>query len=153
MILSLSVAPYEIRRSHIYHHSHGKEYFHFMFFVLFYWIFPFLFVMLGILFDFFYLFFIIFKSEFQFFYLSLNSFLSVPILLHHILSSLPLFYFFRHLMSFFLIYSHRTADCINMGMQYFPDVTSVPKHLDRKIRKSFFPPTAEEKSWMHLGDI
>ena len=99
------------------------------------------------------LFFIIFKSEFQFFYLFLTSFLSVPILRHHIFSSLPL-YFSRHLISFFLIYSLlRAADCINMGMQYFPDVTSVPKHLDRKIRKSFFPPTEEEKSWMHLGDI
>ena len=40
-----------------------------------------------------------------------------------------------------------------MGMQYFPDNASVPKHLDRKIRKSFFPPTAEEKSWMHLGNL
>ena len=36
-------------------------------------------------------------------------------------------------------------------MQYFPDYESVPKFLTRKIRKSYFPPSAEEKEWMHLG--
>ena len=59
----------------------------------------------------------------------------------------------RHASSLIPFPSFYTADCINMGMQYFPDIASVPKHLDRKIRKSFFPPTAEEKSWMHLGNL
>lgn len=58
-------------------------------------------------------------------------------------------YFF---LFFFILFSYE-ANCINMGMQYFPDHSSVPKHLDRKIRKSFFPPTAEEKEWMHLGIV
>ena len=38
-----------------------------------------------------------------------------------------------------------------MGMTYYPDYGSVPSHLTRKIRKSYFPPTAEENTWMHLG--
>ena len=38
-----------------------------------------------------------------------------------------------------------------MGMQYFPDHASVPQFLEKKIRKSFFPPPEEEKDWMHLG--
>ena len=38
-----------------------------------------------------------------------------------------------------------------MGMAYYPDYESVPDFLRRKIRKSHFPPTEEEKSWMHLG--
>lgn len=41
--------------------------------------------------------------------------------------------------------------CLEMGMSYFPDFASVPASLDRKIRKSMFPPTEEEKAWMHLG--
>lgn len=41
--------------------------------------------------------------------------------------------------------------CLEMGMSYYPDFASVPAHMDRKIRKSFFPPTAEENQWMHLG--
>jgi hypothetical protein len=44
-----------------------------------------------------------------------------------------------------------TAECIEMGMSYFPDYESVPSYLTRKIRKSFFPPSEEEKKWMHLG--
>jgi hypothetical protein len=41
--------------------------------------------------------------------------------------------------------------CLEMGMSYYPDFASVPAHMDRKVRKSFFPPSAEEKQWMHLG--
>lgn len=41
--------------------------------------------------------------------------------------------------------------CLEVGMTHFPDFASVPASLDRKIRKSMFPPTAEEKEWMHLG--
>lgn len=41
--------------------------------------------------------------------------------------------------------------CLELGMSYFPDFASVPVSLDRKIRKSMFPPTEEEKAWMHLG--
>lgn len=40
--------------------------------------------------------------------------------------------------------------CLEMGMQYFPTFEDVPSHLDWKIKRSFFPPTAEEKEWMHL---
>eukprot|EP01032_Pedospumella_encystans_P019869 gene19869-22583_t len=41
-------------------------------------------------------------------------------------------------------------ECIEMGMTYHPDFASVPEHLSRKVRKSMFPPTEEEKAWMHL---
>ncbi len=41
-------------------------------------------------------------------------------------------------------------ECIEMGMTYHPDFASVPEHLTRKVRKSMFPPTEEEKAWMHL---
>lgn len=40
--------------------------------------------------------------------------------------------------------------CIDMGMQHFPSYSAVPDYLQRKMRKSFFPPTEEEKKWMHL---
>jgi hypothetical protein len=42
-------------------------------------------------------------------------------------------------------------ECIEMGMKYYPDFSAVPSHLDRKIRRSLFPPSAEEQEWMHLG--
>ena len=45
----------------------------------------------------------------------------------------------------------KLAECVKMGMTYYPDYGSVPSHLTRKIRKSYFPPTAEENTWMHLG--
>lgn len=45
-----------------------------------------------------------------------------------------------------------TVKCIDMGMSYYPDYESVPSFLTRKIRKSFFPPSDEEKEWMHLGE-
>jgi 16S rRNA methyltransferase RsmB/F len=45
-----------------------------------------------------------------------------------------------------------TAECVKMGMTYYPTYESVPSHLTRKIRKSYFPPTEEENSWMHLGN-
>ena len=41
--------------------------------------------------------------------------------------------------------------CLEMGMTLYPDFASVPSHMDRKVRKSFFPPTEEEKQWMNLG--
>lgn len=40
--------------------------------------------------------------------------------------------------------------CLEMGMTLHPDYASVPEHLNRKVRKSMFPPTEEEKAWMHL---
>lgn len=43
--------------------------------------------------------------------------------------------------------------CLEMGMQHYPDFASVPAHMDRKIRKSFFPPSEEEKQWMRLGEM
>jgi hypothetical protein len=39
-----------------------------------------------------------------------------------------------------------------MGMQYFDHYDSVPDHIRSKIRKSVFPPTAEEIAWMNLGE-
>jgi hypothetical protein len=44
------------------------------------------------------------------------------------------------------------AECVRMGMNYFPTPDSVPQYLNRKIRPSFFPPTEEEKTWMNLGE-
>ena len=41
--------------------------------------------------------------------------------------------------------------CLEMGMNLYPDFSAVPEHMNRKIRKSFFPPSEEEKKWMHLG--
>lgn len=41
--------------------------------------------------------------------------------------------------------------CIDMGMAHYPSFASVPEHLQRKVRRSLFPPTAEEAQWMHLG--
>ena len=41
--------------------------------------------------------------------------------------------------------------CIDMGMTFFSSFEHVPEHLRRKVRKSMFPPTAAEASWMHLG--
>ena len=43
--------------------------------------------------------------------------------------------------------------CIDMGMTHFPSFEHVPSHLSRKIRKSMFPPTPAEASWMHLGTV
>lgn len=42
--------------------------------------------------------------------------------------------------------------CLEMGMRLYPDAASVPSHLDKRIRRSLFPPTAEEREWMHLGE-
>jgi len=39
---------------------------------------------------------------------------------------------------------------INMGFDLYTDYEQVPPHLRDKIRKSLFPPTAEEAKWMHL---
>ena len=40
--------------------------------------------------------------------------------------------------------------CIDMGMAYYSSHAEVPEHQRSKIRKSMFPPTAEEAQWMHL---
>lgn len=41
--------------------------------------------------------------------------------------------------------------CLEMGMTLHGGFDSVPSHLDRRVRKSMFPPTEEESAWMHLG--
>jgi 16S rRNA C967 or C1407 C5-methylase (RsmB/RsmF family) len=40
--------------------------------------------------------------------------------------------------------------CLEMGMQWFPTFEQVPENLKWKYRASLFPPTEEERSWMHL---
>jgi len=40
--------------------------------------------------------------------------------------------------------------CVDMGIAHYPAFESVPEHLRRKVRRSLFPPTAEEAQWMHL---
>ncbi len=42
--------------------------------------------------------------------------------------------------------------CLRLGMKYFPSYSSVPDNLNKKVRLSMFPPTAEEIEWMHLGN-
>jgi len=39
---------------------------------------------------------------------------------------------------------------IDMGFDLYTDYEQVPPYLKDKIRKSLFPPTAEEAEWMHL---
>lgn len=40
--------------------------------------------------------------------------------------------------------------CLEMGFLQFKDFSEVPQNLTSKLRKSLFPPTAEEREWMHL---
>lgn len=40
--------------------------------------------------------------------------------------------------------------CLDLGMALYKTYDDVPSHLRKKIRKSVFPPTAEENEWMHL---
>ena len=40
--------------------------------------------------------------------------------------------------------------CLDLGMTLFETFDDVPSLLKKKIRKSVFPPTAEENEWMHL---
>mmetsp|Transcript_31637 Transcript_31637/g.58858 ORF Transcript_31637/g.58858 Transcript_31637/m.58858 type:complete len:798 (+) Transcript_31637:39-2432(+) len=41
--------------------------------------------------------------------------------------------------------------CLDMGMVQYATPADVPDHLQRKIRASVFPPTAEEVEWMNLA--
>lgn len=41
--------------------------------------------------------------------------------------------------------------CLDMGMIYYRNISAVPTHLEKRVRRSMFPPTEEEKQWMHLG--
>jgi hypothetical protein len=43
--------------------------------------------------------------------------------------------------------------CVDMGMQWYSDPADIPVHLDKRVRKSMFPPTEEEREWMHLGTV
>lgn len=40
--------------------------------------------------------------------------------------------------------------CVEMGMSYYPDHTSVPEVLKGKYRRTMFSPSVEERGWMHL---
>lgn len=40
--------------------------------------------------------------------------------------------------------------CLDMGMRLYASAEDVPDHLQRKVRASVFPPTAEEAAWMQL---
>lgn len=41
--------------------------------------------------------------------------------------------------------------CLELGMTLYDGFDSVPSHFERRVRKSLFPPTEEESTWMHLG--
>jgi len=43
--------------------------------------------------------------------------------------------------------------CLELGMTLYDTFNNVPSHLDRRVRKSMFPPTEAENSWMHLGTV
>lgn len=43
--------------------------------------------------------------------------------------------------------------CLELGMTLYDGFDSVPSHLVRRVRKSLFPPTEEESTWMHLGTV
>lgn len=43
--------------------------------------------------------------------------------------------------------------CLELGMTLYDGFDSVPSHLNRRVRKSLFPPTEEESTWMHLGTV
>ena len=45
------------------------------------------------------------------------------------------------------------AACVRMGMTYYPTFESVPEGMNRKMRRSMFSPTEDEKQWMHLGTV
>jgi hypothetical protein len=51
-------------------------------------------------------------------------------------------------------YSHVTdaglRACLEMGFLHFNDVQEVPDRLRAKFRQSLFPPSDEERAWMHL---
>lgn len=40
--------------------------------------------------------------------------------------------------------------CLEMDFLQFKDFSEVPQNLDSKFRRSLFPPSEEEKQWMHL---
>lgn len=40
--------------------------------------------------------------------------------------------------------------CLDLGMTLYENYETVPDFLRKKLRKSLFPPTEEEKQWMHL---
>ena len=43
--------------------------------------------------------------------------------------------------------------CLELGMTLYDGFDSVPSHLNRRVRKSMFPPTEQESTWMHLGTV
>jgi len=46
--------------------------------------------------------------------------------------------------------------CMELGIRYFPNKESVSESdvfEKKRIRASLFPPTEEEKEWMHLGKV
>jgi hypothetical protein len=42
--------------------------------------------------------------------------------------------------------------CLQLGMDLYTNFSDVPHIIAKKVRKSLFPPTEDEKQWMNLGE-
>ena len=47
--------------------------------------------------------------------------------------------------------SYGLQACLDMGVQLYKSFEEVPEAHRRRIRQCVFPPSEEEKEWMHLG--